>query len=397
MSPHEVRLDRLIEPAPFERAGDRDLPILSITMREGLVDQATKFKKRVASTDTVDYKLVRRNQLVVGFPIDEGVLSFQDLYNEAVVSPAYDVWNLREDFEIESAYLERFLRSPRAIAFYRAKLRGTTARRRTLPDDVFLKLSVPVPPLLEQRRITKVLDQAEALQAKRRAALAQLDTVTQSVFLDMFGDPAANPKDWPVRTLEELGASFRYGTSNKSANVGRPALRIPNVVGGSIDLADLKLVPVTDDEFDRLRLSDGDLLFVRTNGNPNFVGRCALFNSRAVRSSGFEAEHFIFASYLIRARISSNQIVPIFLREFLLGAEGRRQLRVRCKTSAGQYNINVEGLAAIAVPVPTRNLQQEFADRVKAIERFKLSHRMGLAKFDRLFASLEHRAFQGGL
>ena len=68
MSFQEVALDVLIEPAPLERAGNRDLPILSMTMHEGLVDQGTKFKKRVASANTADYKLVRRNQLVVGFP-----------------------------------------------------------------------------------------------------------------------------------------------------------------------------------------------------------------------------------------------------------------------------------------------------------------------------------------
>src|SRR5688572_31392019 len=124
-----------------------------MTMHEGLVDQSAKFKKRVASADTSDYKIVRRNQLVVGFPIDEGVLSIQDLYDEAIVSPAYDVWNLKADYELEPAYLERFLRSPRALAFYRTKLRSTTARRRTIPDDVFLRLVVPLPSHFEQRRL----------------------------------------------------------------------------------------------------------------------------------------------------------------------------------------------------------------------------------------------------
>ena len=54
-----------------------------------------------------------------------------------------------------------------------------------------------LPPLAEQRRIAEVLDRAEALRAKRRAALAQLDSLTQSLFLDLFGDPATNPKGWP--------------------------------------------------------------------------------------------------------------------------------------------------------------------------------------------------------
>ena len=188
MSFEEVALGVLIETAPLERAGDRDWPILSMTMHEGLVDQGTKFKKRVASANTANYKLVRRNQLVVGFPIDEGVLSFQDLYDKAIVSPAYDTWRIRPGIEVEPAYLERFLRSPRALAFYRTKLRGTTARRRSIPSDLFLRLPVPLPPLPDQRRIAAVLDKVDALRAKRRATLAQLATLTQSIFLDMFGD-----------------------------------------------------------------------------------------------------------------------------------------------------------------------------------------------------------------
>ena len=61
-----------------------------------------------------------------------------------------------------------------------------------------LDIRIPLPPLAEQRRIAEVLDRAEALRAKRRAALAQLDSLTQSLFLDLFGDPATNPKGWPT-------------------------------------------------------------------------------------------------------------------------------------------------------------------------------------------------------
>ena len=260
-----------------------------------------------------------------------------------------------------------------------------------------VRVEIPLPPLAEQRRIAKVLDGAEALRAKCRAALAQLDSLTQSLFLDLFGAPSTNPKGWPAKALGELVAEFRYGTSNKSASQGKPALRIPNVAGGTIDLTDLKLVPVDLAEFERLRLRDGDLLFVRTNGNPDFVGRCAVFDSKAAAASGFEGNEFIFASYLIRARLASNVITPLFLREHFLGAEGRRQLRSRSKTSAGQFNINTESLGAIPVPLPPLPLQREFARRVLAAEKLKTAQRASLTELDALFATLQHRAFRGEL
>jgi type I restriction enzyme, S subunit len=259
------------------------------------------------------------------------------------------------------------------------------------------KIVVPLPPLAEQRRIAEVLDRAEALRAKRRAALAQLDSLTQSLFPDLFGDPATNPKGWPTKPLGDLVAEFRYGSSNKSASQGKPALRIPNVAGGTIDLTTLKLVPVGAAEFARLRLRDGDLLFVRTNGNPDFVGRCAVFDSTTAATSGFEGNEFIFASYLIRARLAANIIAPVFLREYLLGAEGRRQLRSRSKTSAGQFNINTESLGAVPVPLPALPLQREFARRVGAVEKLKTAQRAALAELDALFATLQHRAFKGEL
>jgi type I restriction enzyme S subunit len=272
-----------------------------------------------------------------------------------------------------------------------------SAGQRRVPANFLSTFDIPLPPLLLQRRIAEVLDKAEALRAKRRAALAQLDSLTQSLFLDLFGDPASNPKGWPIKTLGDLVVEFRYGSSNKSANQGKPALRIPNVAGGTIDLNNLKLVPVDAAEFERLRLRDGDLLFVRTNGNPDFVGRCAVFDTKTATPSGFAGNEFIFASYLIRARLSATNIAPVFLREYLLGEDGRRQLRSRSKTSAGQFNINTESLGAIPVPVPPLDLQREFAHRVTAVEKLKTAQRAALAELDALFASLQHRAFRGEL
>lgn len=163
-------LGELITAATPRRAGSASHPILSMTMHHGLVDQSEKFKKRVASADTSDYKVVKKGQLVVGFPIDEGVLSVQRLHPEAIVSPAYNIWDVRPD--IDSRYLEKYLRSPTAISYYRSKLRSTTARRRSLTRSDFLRLPVPIPEISEQRRLVDVLDRADALRAKRREAIA---------------------------------------------------------------------------------------------------------------------------------------------------------------------------------------------------------------------------------
>jgi type I restriction enzyme S subunit len=78
-----------------------------------------------------------------------------------------------------------------------------SAGQRRVPANFLSTFDIPLPPLLLQRRIAEVLDKAEALRAKRRAALAQLDSLTQSLFLDLFGEPVANRKCWPLRSFDE--------------------------------------------------------------------------------------------------------------------------------------------------------------------------------------------------
>jgi type I restriction enzyme S subunit len=258
-------------------------------------------------------------------------------------------------------------------------------------------INVNIPSLPEQRRIAEVLDRAEALRTKRRAALAELDALPGSIFIDLFGNTDTNAKGWKVNPFRQLVQEFRYGTSIKSAATGKPALRIPNVIGGIIDISDLKFVPVDAAEFERLKLIEGDVLFVRTNGNPDFVGRCAVFDETAVTKPGLTNGEFVFASYLIRARLRLNLISPIFLREFMRGSAGRRELRSRCTTSAGQYNINTENLGAIAVPLPPLALQHEFERRVSMVEKLKRLHRTSFLELDALFAALQQSAFRGDL
>ena len=258
----------------------------------------------------------------------------------------------------------------------------------------FAQLEIPLPPLPEQRRIAAILDQADALRAKRREALAQLDSLTQSIFIEMFGGSLASGK----RTaMGELVEEFRYGTSEKSGSKGFPALRIPNVANGRLDVRELKTVSVEPAEFKRLQLKAGDLLFVRTNGNPENVGRCAVFEQSLVAGLGFDPAEFIYASYLIRARLKRESVSPVVLQQYLHVGEGRHALRAVCKTSAGQYNINTDGLGAIPIPCFPLALQQTFATRIQAVEALKAAHRAALAELDALFASLQHRAFAGQL
>src|SRR5690606_17508580 len=104
--------------------------------------------------------------------------------------------------QLDSRYLYHWVKSPRFVSDMARKATG--ASYPAVSDRIVWESKLPLPPLPEQRRIAEILDKADALRAKRRAALAHLDTLTQSIFLDMFGDPATNPKGWPIKRIAEI-------------------------------------------------------------------------------------------------------------------------------------------------------------------------------------------------
>jgi type I restriction enzyme, S subunit len=391
LSSTEVHLGNLIRRSSVRRAGNTVFPILSMTMHRGLVDQGDKFKKRVASLDTSQYRIVSKNQLVVGFPIDEGVLSIQRLYDEAIVSPAYNIWDVIDATETFPPYLERFLRSPRALRFYESKLRGTTARRRTLPDDIFLKLPVPLPPASEQRWIADLLDRADVLRTKRLATIAQLDTLTQAIFLDMFGDPETNPRGWPREQLGELSDRITKGESPawqgyRYQDSGALFVTSENVRLGQIDLANPKFVSVDfHHKLSRSKLRDGDLLVNLVGAS---IGRSCLFTGWSGPANINQAVAVI--------TLRSGLIDPVFLVN-LLTVDGGQRLILSNRVEAARANISLSDLRKLPIPIPPIPLQLAFVNRANHVASVRNAVCSSLAQLDCFFASLQYRAFRGEL
>jgi len=247
---------------------------------------------------------------------------------------------------------------------------------------------IPLPPLAEQRRIAEVLDRAEALRAKRRAALAQLNSLTQSLFLDLFGDPATNPKGWPVRQIGDLLESASYGTSEKSGSEGQfPVLRMNNITRtGDMDFTDLKFMDLPQVLYDRYLVQTGDVLFNRTN-SAELVGKTGIYR---------KTKPMAYAGYLVRLRMNEENN-PEYLARFLNLDYSKRMLRGMCKSIIGMANINASEIQKMKIPQPPLPLQREFARRVTAVETLKAAHRASLTELDALFATLQHRAFRGEL
>ncbi|MBI4659787.1 MAG: restriction endonuclease subunit S [Verrucomicrobia bacterium] len=258
------------------------------------------------------------------------------------------------------------------------------------PSDVKTH-RVLLPPLAEQRRIAEVLDRAEALRAKRRAALAHLDALTQSLFLDLFGDPATNPKRWPMKQLGDVATEvYRYpayyGITYEDDGVPEIRGELLNADGSMVtDRTRLRFISAkTSARFPKTVLATGDLVMsVRRT-----IGKIGLVPPELAGGQ--------ITANLIRIALDQTVLDPLFAWNVTQTAFFKQQITNAC-SSTTILTIKAPDLKRLPVPLPPISLQREFARRVTAVEALKTAQRASLAELDALFATLQHRGFRGEL
>ncbi|HEX2081396.1 MAG TPA: restriction endonuclease subunit S [Longimicrobium sp.] len=266
---------------------------------------------------------------------------------------------------------------------------GNGATFKEVSKAVISQVEIPLPPLPEQWHIVEVLDRADALRTKRRAALAELDGLTRSLFLDMFGDPAGNPRGWPVRSLASLvrrGDKINYGVVQPGNDVenGVPLIRVSDLADGRVSHVALKrIAPAVEAAYKRSRLRGDEILV-------SCVGSIGVVAVADVSVSGFNIARAI-------ARIPiADATDRIFISAYLNTDFVQRYFTNELRT-VSQPTLNIKQLSETAVLFPSDDQRGEFARRVQAIDQLKAAQRASLAELDALFASLQHRAFRGEL
>ena len=296
------------------------------------------------------------------------------------------------DGQAEGRFLHHFLRQPKIRSAGERRMTGSGGQRR-VPTNFLAKLEIILPPLEEQKRIAEVLDKAEELRAKRRAALAQLDTLSQSIFLEMFGDPIVNSRGWSDKTLLGEIADIVSGiTKGRKLNGQKtrsvPYLAVANVQDRSLILNGIKSIEATEDEISRYRLLPNDLVLTE-GGDPDKLGRGTLWNK--------ELPECIHQNHIFRVRLTSEKITPLFANWLIGSTRGKRYFLKSAKQTTGIASINMTQLRGLPLLLPPIELQEEFAESVKVLEKLKATQRASLADLDTLFASLQQRAFSGEL
>lgn len=296
-----------------------------------------------------------------------------------------------DDTKAVPKYVAHFLQSGIGHRAILADFRGATVGgiSRGFADRVLIRL----PSIEEQRRIAAMLDKAEELRAKRRAAIALLDQLLHAIFLEMFGDPTSNPNGWPNTTkLAEVSEPVSGITKGRKIN-GKamreiPYLAVVNVQDRHLNLNTVKTIEATEEEIERYRLLPGDLLLTE-GGDPDKLGRGSLWNG--------ELPEAIHQNHIFRVRVTSPALTPLYLSWLIGSSYGKTYFLRQAKQTTGIATINMGQLKAFPLLLPPLELQHQFAARVEAIHGAKAAHLSVLANIDSLFASLQNRAFAGGL
>ena len=247
---------------------------------------------------------------------------------------------------------------------------------------ILRSLEIPLPPLPEQRRIADILDRADALRAKRRAALARLDELTQAIFIEMF----ESDKSFPKQRLDAVCELITDGThyTPTYSETGTIFLSSRNVTSGYITWDDVKYIPESlhIELCRRVSPKINDVLLAKngTTGISAIVDRDCIFD--------------IYVSLaLLRP---SKLILPIFLQQAINAPTCTRQFNAALK-GIGVPNLHLKEIRKTSIPLPPIELQRQFARRILAVERSKSLLRSAQLGADALFASLQDRAFRGAL
>ena len=302
-----------------------------------------------------------------------------------------DILPIRPGTNLDRRYLLHYLRTPGMVTHAANSAVGINLPR--LNPRVLESFRVPLPPIEEQRRIAAVLDAAEALRAKRRLALVKLDTLTQAIFIDMFGDPVANPLGWRDDRLLADVAEVRSGITKGRKAGGAPLAPIPylavvNVQDGFIQLDPLKSIDATTAEVKRYALRDGDILLTE-GGDSDKLGRGAVWRG--------QVEPCIHQNHVFRVRLVDDSMTPEFLSRLVASQRGKRYFLRMAKQTTGIASINMTQLRAFPLLEPPRAAQDEFLSRLSRVQEAVTTIQYSAEQLDALFLSLQQRAFRGEL
>jgi type I restriction enzyme S subunit len=249
------------------------------------------------------------------------------------------------------------------------------------------KIQIPLPPLETQQKIAAILDAADTLRQKDKALLAKYDELTQSLFLDMFGDPVSNPKGWEKVELGDVSKKITDGEHQNPTAVeeGKHLVMAKDVLDDRVDFSNPRFV--SDEDFkkyiSKCKPEFGDIVLVSRGAT---VGRCTIVNT--------DIPFCLMGSVILIKK--SDAFKGEFISSLLKNNKFLKQL-TNVSSASAQQAIYISHLKKLKIILPHLTIQNQFAERIAIIEQQKAIAQASLEKSEELFNSLLQKAFKGEL
>ncbi|MEH2060042.1 MAG: restriction endonuclease subunit S [Nostoc sp.] len=257
-------------------------------------------------------------------------------------------------------------------------------------------INIPLPPVYEQSRIVKILDQADTLRRMRAEADVKGDRILPALFIKMFGDPAKNPMGWDIVLVEKLFSRERAGTKcgpfgsalkkHEYVDKGIPVWGIDNIKPNQfVESGSLFITPIKYEELKSYSVEPGDIIISRAGT----VGRMCVARP--------QQSHSIISTNLIRLTLDKKGIFPEYFTS-LLSYFPTSVNQLRASGDDGAYSfMNTTILKSLKIPLPPFDLQNEYTRRMAEIRRLNEKQIESQAKLNNIFQCLLYRAFSGEL
>lgn len=343
-------------------------------------------------TDKVDDEAIqiikRRSRIKAG---DVLFVSIGRIGETAIVTNKDDSWDVNEsvfvftlnDKIITPEYFCTMFQSQGVKQYMSGNSSGSTFK--SIKMNQLERMTFDLPPVTTQKSITTKLTAVRRIIDLRTSQLAELNNLVKARFVEMFGDPVQNPFGWPTRPLLEMGyckngMNFHTGDSGIEMHcLGVGDFKDYSVIDGTDNLPTVSLNEAPPEES---MLRDGDIVFVRSNGNKALVGRCLVVYPRSTPTT--------YSGFCIRYRLTSGEVNTMYLLRVLKTASMRKKMAGR---GANIQNLNQQILAALDIPTPPLELQEQFAAFAAQVDKSKVAVQKSLDEAQLMFDSLMQQYF----
>ncbi len=333
-------------------------------------------------------QLVAANDVIVSTvrPNLNAVAHVNDKFDGATASTGFCVLRPAAR-KLDDRFLYQWVRSQAFVANMVSLATGQSYP--AVSDKIIKDSKIPLPPLDAQKRIAGILDRADALRRKRRDALALLDTLTQSIFVEMFGDLLSRSEKSETVYLGDL-ISVRSGYAFKSSDFssfGSPVVRISNLDGSNVQMSKAARIPEERVEKGKnYEIAEGDLLIAMSGATIGKTGTVPKLFEKSYLNQRV-------GKYKIDEKSS---LTNEFIRHLVITTR-YQEIALASAWGAAQPNVSGTQLTDMWIRVPSTKLQSDFRDIQSEISQYRRKCERSLAKCDSLFASLQSRAFSGKL